>query len=571
MIEIFIYSFFTSIFIFSSGIFFSKKIINLNFKENFNLFQIGLYGFIFLSFLALVINFVSELNKTINTAIFILFLIYLFRNNKDLNKKIFLYSLFSAFICLLILTLDNTYRPDAGLYHLPFTKILNEEKIIIGLSNIHFRFGHTSIIQYLSALNNNWIFGDKGILIPLAVIFSFFILYLIYEIKNEKNSLILIFNFIIFSFICLKLNRYSDFGNDAPAHIYYFFLTSLALKKFKNFKKENMSEILSISVFIIFNKITLFLSAVIPIIILLLHKKKFNFLDIKIIIFLTFFSISFFGKNFIISGCFAFPVEATCVKKVFWYDANSKRGSNAKNTMLENEAWTKGWSDQKENAKNFEEYLSNFDWIKLWSQNHGKRTLIKILPFLTLLIFLKILISILTKNKKEDEDDQNKEQVSAIFLNTLLILNILGTTMWFLKFPVFRYGYSYLISNMAFLFIIVFRNQIIQINLYKLKDKINYIIIALLIVLLSKNLIRIQKNYNSTYSNYPWPKIYAENKFNFQKNNKMIYKNNKFLFYQSKEGLCYYNKAPCTHMLDSQFSIKEIKFKLFFSYKAFYF
>ena len=40
--------------------------------------------------------------------------------------------------------------------------------------------------------------------------------------------------------------------------------------------------------------------------------------------------------------------------------------------MLENEAWTKGWSDQRENRKNFEEYLSNFNWVKLWSHNHGK-------------------------------------------------------------------------------------------------------------------------------------------------------------------------------------------------------
>ena len=43
---------------------------------------------------------------------------------------------------------SELFRPDAGLYHLPFTKILNEEKLILGLSNLHFRFGHTSILQY---------------------------------------------------------------------------------------------------------------------------------------------------------------------------------------------------------------------------------------------------------------------------------------------------------------------------------------------------------------------------------------------------------------------------------------
>ena len=77
-------------------------------------------------------------------------------------------------------------------------------------------------MQYIAALNNNWIFGDKGILVPLSVIFSFFILYIFKEIINEKNRIILIFNYIIFSFICLKLNRYSDFSNDAPAHIFFF-------------------------------------------------------------------------------------------------------------------------------------------------------------------------------------------------------------------------------------------------------------------------------------------------------------------------------------------------------------
>ena len=45
---------------------------------------------------------------------------------------------------------SNEYRPDAGFYHIPYIQILNENKIILGLANIHSRFGHVSIIQYLS-------------------------------------------------------------------------------------------------------------------------------------------------------------------------------------------------------------------------------------------------------------------------------------------------------------------------------------------------------------------------------------------------------------------------------------
>ena len=57
------------------------------------------------------------------------------------------------------------------MYHLPYTKIINDNKIIFGISNIHFRFGHTSILQYLNAIFNNYIFNSKGIIIPAAIIF----------------------------------------------------------------------------------------------------------------------------------------------------------------------------------------------------------------------------------------------------------------------------------------------------------------------------------------------------------------------------------------------------------------
>ena len=173
MLEILIYSYFTSIFVFSAGIFFSVNILNLKNSEVSNIFQSGLYGIIFLSFLSLFLNFFYSLNKNINTAILIFFVIYLFFNKKNI-KDILLYSLIVSILCVLLLSYETTYRPDAGLYHLPYTKILNNEKIIIGLSNLHFRYGHTSIIQYVAALNNNWIFKDQGILIPLSIIYAYF-------------------------------------------------------------------------------------------------------------------------------------------------------------------------------------------------------------------------------------------------------------------------------------------------------------------------------------------------------------------------------------------------------------
>ena len=125
MLEIFFYTYLTSILIFSSGIYFSKNVLEIEKIHNVNLFQIGLYGVIFLSFLALIINFFYELNKFINTAIFIFFYIYLFFFQKQPIKRVLVYSIFISILGVFLLSFETTYRPDAGLYHLPYTNILN--------------------------------------------------------------------------------------------------------------------------------------------------------------------------------------------------------------------------------------------------------------------------------------------------------------------------------------------------------------------------------------------------------------------------------------------------------------
>ena len=190
MIEIFFFSFLSSLYYISAGIFFSKNILNLKINNEFNIFKYGLYGGIILAFLALFLNFFLNLGKNINTIIFLFFLIYLIFEQKKLLKKIFISSIIIALTCSILIIYENTYRPDAGLYHLPYISYLNNEKIIIGLSNIHFRFAHTSIIQYLSALNYNWFFSDKGIVLPTAIIYSSFLFYLIYEMKNTKYAIV---------------------------------------------------------------------------------------------------------------------------------------------------------------------------------------------------------------------------------------------------------------------------------------------------------------------------------------------------------------------------------------------
>lgn len=569
MLEILFFSYFSTIFFLSAGILFSTRIVGLNIDAKTNFFKIGLYGVIFLSFIALFVNFFSGLNKNLNTIILVFFLICIFFLKKETQKKIFVISIPVALICCLLITFENTYRPDAGLYHLPYINILNNEKIIIGLSNIHFRFGHTSIIQYVSAINNNLIFNEMGILIPAAAIFSLFILYLIQEIKDENNKIFILFNLLIIAFLCLKLNRYSDFGNDAPAHIFYFFLTSIALKNYQYFNKENMGELIVVASYLVFSKITLFLGSLIPMVILL-FKKKINYFSSKVLIFVFLFSLSFFLKNFLVSGCLAFPIEKTCVSQASWYDSGSKRSSNAKMTMMENEAWTKAWSDQKINIKDLKTYLSDFGWIKIWSQSHGKRIVTKLSPFLFFLIIISISIHFLSNAKKNKNLDLAISSKKGVFFSFLLI-NIIGSILWFFKFPVFRYGSSYLVLVLTFFAILINWNKVRLIDLKKLKKIFTYFILFLLIVFISKNTLRIVKNYGQTYNGSPWPKIYSETKNNKKKIHTPIFKDQKLIFFHSTTGECYYNDSPCTHVFNTQFTIADINLDTKFGYKIFYF
>ena len=159
----------TNIIYLAIGEFFEKK--NTSNLKNFS--EKTIIGFIYLSLLSLIINFFAPLSVVTNSIIiFIIFFIFLFKKKKF--KKIdMLILILSIFFCFFIIIFDTIFRPDAGLYHLPFVRILNEEKIIFGLANLHFRFAHVSIIQYSSALNNNFFLGDIGILIPLVSIYCF--------------------------------------------------------------------------------------------------------------------------------------------------------------------------------------------------------------------------------------------------------------------------------------------------------------------------------------------------------------------------------------------------------------
>jgi hypothetical protein len=532
--DILIFSILTNFVYYCSGC----LIISSNkFDDNSNFFTFFI-GAIAISLVGLLLNFFVPLNQLTNTLVYILIIIiFLFKTKLNFNKKIFFFLIISSLITFLLIIKSNVNRPDAGLYHLPYVSILNENKILFGLSNIHFRFGHVSIMQYLSAINNNYLFLNNGISIPLASIVSFFYLYFFFDvwavIKNKEDiNISKIFSLFILIYISFKITRYSSFGNDAIAHLSYFYLISYILKN--NLKKVNFSKILLISVFIFINKPMLGLVYLIPLTIFLI---KYNFTFLKIfnhifslpILFLSIWLI----KNFITSGCAIFPIENLCLEKLPWTNIKQINLS-----QTEGEAWSKGWPDRIDKNISMEEFNKNFNWVHAWSTKHLKYILKIIIPFIIILLFIIIFIKIKSENYKPLN---NKDIQIRLFL--LILISLIGTFSFFFIFPIYRYGYSYIITLIALFFIMIVKNNI--------QNTRNLVIFKFFFILSFVAIIakQSQKLFINSENNR-WPNIYTlDPNINKKISTKQKIKiENNFYYYYAANGdnLCMYSKSPCT-------------------------
>ncbi len=164
------------------------------------------------------------------------------------------------------------------MYHLPYTKIINDSKIIFGVSNLHFRYGHISILQYLNANFYNYIFGIYGILMPASIIFSSIILYFVNQIKKycEKDLNYTLLIFLILTYILYGYNRYSEFGNDTIGHLLFLLICSFLVKNnfLKNINYNHFNNILILSLFCFTLKTSLILILLVPTYIFLFSLKK---------------------------------------------------------------------------------------------------------------------------------------------------------------------------------------------------------------------------------------------------------------------------------------------------------
>lgn len=302
-------------------------------------------GVISLGNILILINYFLPLKSNL---VFLIIVLFNFGNLLSIQKfkikKFFnLYNLINYFVfpvILLISISDINFHYDAGYYHLNHQNWIRESNMIIGMVNIFWAFGMSSIYEYLSAVL--WIDSSFILLHFLSIIFiHFFYSFLFFHIINSKNlrlknASLLIILFSIFDNFGLDGGRNGYLyiqgvgKQDIPVAILFIFISLVVIDYLieKDLTGRDLI-LISLIVFFIFQlKIsTIFVYIIFLILIFnLIYERTMTIR--KVLYYLIpniLFAIFWFVKSYITTGCVVFPVNFLCFNSFDWYVAGSTK------------------------------------------------------------------------------------------------------------------------------------------------------------------------------------------------------------------------------------------------------
>jgi len=282
------------------------------------------------------INFFVPLINIIPVIVFliVLFLLFNLRDTKTIKnlssftiKHILIPSILS------ITTYSSWLHFDSGAYHLNYQQWLRTEKITIGLANLNFGYGFSSILEYLQAIlwyGDNLVFTFFINLIFYCLLFSF-----IFEAIKISDGFVKSSSFFLLAYGFLDNFGYQGGANgffqiqaiakpDMPFGILFIILSQIIIDKIlrNDYQLLDIKILAYFSLFLIQIKLLGAYLGLLLIFYLFQYKsnskisiyKIFNTSKIPLLL-----SVFWFFKNFLLSGCFLFPLSITCVKTTNWY------------------------------------------------------------------------------------------------------------------------------------------------------------------------------------------------------------------------------------------------------------
>lgn len=495
-------------------------------QSSISLFRQALWGLIFLTWLALILNFFIPLSSAVSLTVIIIGVALGIRVrwvhlNWLSNWKWILLSL----IGLLLITgyaLDYRAYGDVIFYHLGTVWWAQNSNVVIGLGNIHDRFAFNSMWPLLSVITQpHWPAQQfiNHLSSVLLFILSGVLLTEWREKKALKNSL-KVLSLSLFFVLWLVWGKhplfyglgtvYPDFASSITTVLALFYLAF--------FLSENTDVHASAHAQTAANTLpvatkiseSLLLSAALATTSILFKISQIPLLaiDTYLLYFIwraqagsqtagrfklflkLFFKLSLLAsplallllRNFLTSGCWIYPAGATCQPKVFW--------TVPENIWHETYLWVKSWA--RNPGAPFEQVLANNDWLAIWwSQNITKSYFIFSLATLGLLAVL--FIARFATTSFSTAKSHSRKNISDLFSPwaPLLFINILLLLFWWVNAPDLRFasGSFIFITALALTYCGKFLSETFRIpDLFR---KLGFVLLTIASLALAQDLVRI--------------------------------------------------------------------------------
>lgn len=439
-------------------------------------------GLFFIGNLSVLLNFFVQINNNVVTYLLLsLFLLNVKKQNQSikLNNKLIHYVFIPSIVG--ISSLGVGLSGDAGLYHLNHQEWLRSNKITFGLVNSHFRFGFSSISEWISA--NFWINDNLIFLHFLNIIFIVFFFQIIFQyiFSKEKSKYK---NIFIALLIVGFLDNFGVNGgkngfveieaigkSDTPFAI-LFFLSFFFLYDYSITKTINKNEIFILSLMSLFAFQFRIFGFIALVYFLFIALSKKDFLKVlKISTSHILFLIAWLIKNFITTACIVYPVSFTCLD-VSW---SATKGASANFAMSD--------------LINVHSPLRSFDlqtWFSEWVLRDINKTVLY--NFLLSLIILILYFSLFHKNT----------ETSKFRFNSFGIFILMSLILWMISAPGIRLGIG------VILLLYIYLPNLITSKKARFKIQNNKYILSLLFfgtLILVPQTNNYQLFFNSAFSN----------------------------------------------------------------------
>ena len=286
--------------------------------------------------LTVFINFFSPVNTIYIKILFVIFLSINLLDLKFVFDRDYVVNLGIIPFILSISSYGINIAQDAGLYHLNVQSWIREEKIHFGLSNIHSRYGYSSLFDYISS--NFWL--DNNFLLIHFINLTFIVLFFAFIYKNLflkenvflKNLSILVIIFGILDNLGLSggKNGFIDIEAvtkyDTPFAIIYFITGCLIINNIFNSDYEILPLTIILYLLIFAIQLRIFGVTLIPLFLILsgIVLKKYGLIKLlRPALVPVVFIFLWIIKNILITSCLFFPVEELCFQSLPWSDVSS--------------------------------------------------------------------------------------------------------------------------------------------------------------------------------------------------------------------------------------------------------